>query len=52
VDKANTLVTAILSGNSSTDASRVLPLLILNYSASVVPALQLGLSGNNLPSFD
>src|SRR6202042_2921521 len=48
VDKANAQVTAISQAILRQMPQGVLPPLILNYSASAVPVLQLGLSGNNL----
>src|SRR5580693_9178691 len=48
VDKANAQVTAISQAILRQMPQSVLPPLILNYSASAVPVLQLGLSNNNL----
>src|SRR6201995_1438760 len=48
VDKANAQVTASPQAILRQMPQGVLPPLILNYSASAVPVLQLGLSGNNL----
>src|SRR3984885_4277579 len=48
VDKANAQVTAISQAILRQMPQGVLPPLILNYSASAVPVLQLGLSGHNL----
>src|SRR6201991_1626444 len=48
VDKANAQVTAISQAILRQMPQGVLPPLILNYSASAVPVLQLGLSGTNL----
>jgi multidrug efflux pump subunit AcrB len=48
VDRANAQVTAISQTILRQLPAGALPPLILNYSASTVPILQLGVSGNNL----
>jgi multidrug efflux pump subunit AcrB len=48
LDRANAQVTAISQTILQKLPSGTLPPIILNYNASTVPVLQLGLSGNNL----
>ncbi len=48
IDRANAQVTAISQSILRYLPSGALPPLIINYSASTVPVLQLGLSGKNL----
>ena len=48
IDRANAQVTAISQTVLRQMPAGVLPPLVINYSASAVPVLQLGLSGNNL----
>src|ERR1700742_282895 len=48
VDRANAQVTAISQTVLRQMPQGILPPLVINYSASAVPILQLGLSGNNL----
>ena len=48
LDRANAQVTAISQTVLQKLPSGTLPPIILNYNASTVPVLQLGLSGNNL----
>src|SRR5258706_3079108 len=48
IDKANAQVTAVSQTSLRQLPPGSLPPLILNYSASTVPILQLGLSGKNL----
>src|ERR1700754_838540 len=48
VDRANAQITAISQAVLRQMPQGILPPLVLNYSASAVPILQLGLSGRNL----